>query len=187
MKNTQNTTICAYIDGANLDKGTTELGWKIDYRKFYIWLTDKFKINAAYIFIGFIPKYKNLYKKMQNAGFILIFKDISNIGYGQIKGNCDADLIIQVTKDVYETTITKLVIVSSDGDFSSLIKFIQEKKKTAIILSPSRKCSIFLMRTGCSISYLEDIKAKILLDESIQNEKAPDENESRKGLNRGEH
>lgn len=155
----------AYIDGANLDKGTAELGWRIDYKKFYVWLKDKYEINAAYIFIGYVSKYENLYAKMRAAGFILIFKDTSNIGYGQIKGNCDADLILRVTRDVFETSINKAIIVSSDGDFSCLIKFLQEKKKAVTILSPSRKCSIFLMRTGSAIVYLDDVKAKMSLDQ----------------------
>jgi uncharacterized LabA/DUF88 family protein len=154
----------AYIDGANLDKGTAELGWRVDYNKFYVWLKDKFRIDTAYIFIGYVPKYENLYNKMRTAGFTLVFKDTSNIGYGQIKGNCDADLILRVARDVYETSIDRAIIVSSDGDFSCLIKFLQEKKKAVTILSPSRKCSIFLMRTGSAITYLDDVKAKIFLD-----------------------
>lgn len=170
---------CAYIDGANLDKGTSELGWRIDYQKFYVWLKDKFKIDMAYIFIGHVPKYENLYNKMRTAGFILVFKDTSNIGYGQVKGNCDADLILHVARDVYETETNKAVIVSSDGDFSCLIKFLQEKKKEVIILSPSRKCSIFLMRTGSVITYLDDVKNKISLTQCTIKEKAPDENRSR--------
>lgn len=175
----------AYIDGANLDKGTTELGWRIDYQKFYVWLKDKYAINTAYIFIGYVSRFENLYNKMRTAGFILVFKDTSNIGYGQVKGNCDADLILHVARDIYETSIDQAVIVSSDGDFSCLIKFIQEKKKGVMILSPSRKCSIFLMRTGSVITYLNDVKNFIILNQTHQNEKAPDENESHKGLNRG--
>ena len=171
----------AYIDGANLDKGTSELGWRIDYQKFYVWLNDKFKIDTAYMFIGHVPKYKNLYNKMRNAGFTLVFKDTSNVGYGQVKGNCDADLILHVARGVYETEINKAIIVSSDGDFSCLIKFLQEKEREVIILSPSRKCSIFLMRTGSAITYLDDVKNNISLSQSIIKEKAPDEDETSQG------
>lgn len=31
----------AYIDGANLYKGIQELGWKLNYRRFRIWLQEK--------------------------------------------------------------------------------------------------------------------------------------------------
>src|SRR5580698_8269053 len=65
----------AYIDGANLHKGTAKLGWRIDYHKFYTWLVEKHHIKRAYIFIGYIPAYDNLYVKMWEAGFLVRFKD----------------------------------------------------------------------------------------------------------------
>jgi len=52
-----------------------------------------------------------------------------------------------------------------------LIKFLQEKDKLKIILSPSiqKKCSILLKRTSAPIAYLND-KRLIL---QIRKEKAP--------------
>jgi hypothetical protein len=62
--------------------------------------------------------------------------------------------------------------VKLDGDYSSLVKFLQEKNKLKIILSPSvqKRCSILLKRTNAPITYLNDIKNKIALDHK---EKAP--------------
>lgn len=168
--------VFAYIDGANLDKGTTGLGWRIDYHKFYIWLKNKYSIDKAYIFIGYVEKYKNLYDKMRSAGFLLVFKTITEIGYGNIKGNCDAEFVLKVTRDVYETLVKKILIVSSDGDFSCLINFIKEKNKEVLILSPSKKCSIFLMRTGSKITYINDVRNSISIKITSKNEKAPDKN-----------
>ncbi len=51
----------AYLDGANLYEAMEELGWVLDYKRFRIWLSEKYGIERAYIFIGLIPKYKNLY------------------------------------------------------------------------------------------------------------------------------
>ena len=45
----------AYIDGANLHKGVQELGWALDYRRFRVWLRDKYDIETAYLFIGLVP------------------------------------------------------------------------------------------------------------------------------------
>ncbi|MBU2579244.1 NYN domain-containing protein [Patescibacteria group bacterium] len=128
-------------------------------------------IKNAYIFIGLIPKYKELYKYLQECGFILIFKEVVYDGDGKAKGNCDADLVLQATRDVYENKFNKAIIVSSDGDYAGLIKFLQEKNKLKIILSPSnqKKCSILLKRTNASITYLNDVKDKIFLN----NKKSP--------------
>jgi len=52
----------AYIDGANLHKGIKTLGWELDYKRFRIWLSEKYSIKIAYLFIGLVPKHKDLYK-----------------------------------------------------------------------------------------------------------------------------
>ena len=153
----------AYIDGANLHKGTVELGWMIDYGKFFTWMKDKYAVKVAYMFIGNVPKYASLYKKMKNAGFTLIFKDTTNDRYGQIKGNCDADLVLHATRDVFEKEYGNAIIVSSDGDFSGLVRFLQEKGKMEAVLSPSNRCSIFLLRTGAPLTYLDQVREKIML------------------------
>jgi len=148
----------AYIDAANLHNGIKQLGWKLDYFRFRIWLKDKYNISRAYIFIGLIPKYSSLYKHLQEAGFTLVFKETVYDGNGKPKGNCDADLVVQVMQDLYENNLNKAIIVSSDGDYASLVNVLKEKKKLEVILSPhtSNLCSILLKRTGASISYIND-------------------------------
>jgi len=174
MKNKSNNF--AYIDGANLYRGVEGLGWKLDYRRLRVWLSEKYGIKNAYIFIGLIPKYKELYKYLQECGFTLIFKEVVYDGDGKPKGNCDADLVLQATRDAYENKFDKAIIVSSDGDYASLIKFLKERGKLKAILSPHTQnlCSILLKRTGVPIAYLNDQK-RIL---QIQKEKAPDGDET---------
>lgn len=64
----------AYIDGANLYNGIMGFGWALDYARFRVWLTEKYGVENAYIFIGLIPKNKELYKYLQECGFTLVFK-----------------------------------------------------------------------------------------------------------------
>lgn len=148
----------AYIDGANLHKGSELLGWRLDYRRLRIWLSDKYHVHQAYLFLGYISKYKSLYIRLQEAGFTLVFKDVIYDGNGKVKGNCDADLVVRVMRDVYEHTFDEVIIVSSDGDYAGLVGFLLEKKKLKTILSPaiSSRCSILLKRTGASIAYIND-------------------------------
>lgn len=162
----------AFIDGNNLYRGVSNSGWKIDFLRFRKWLKDKYGVERAYYFIGLIPKEKDMYESLQKAGFTLIFKEVVYDGEGKPKGNCDADLVLQAVRDVYENSCVKLVLVTSDGDYASLVKFLQEKNKLKAILSPSiqQRCSILLKRTNAPITYLNDVKNKISLD---QKEKAP--------------
>ncbi len=148
----------AYIDAANLYNGIKSLGWELDYARFRIWLSEKYLVKRAYLFIGLVPKYNDLYTHLQEAGFTLVFKETTYDGEGKIKGNCDADLVLQATRDFYENNLEKAIITASDGDYSGLVKFLNEKNKIMVILSPAneKKCSILLKRTGVPITYLND-------------------------------
>ena len=162
----------AYIDGANLHKGVESFGWTMDYRRFRRWLLEKYSVKSAYLFIGLIPKFKELYTYLQEFGFTLVFKEVIYDGRGKPKGNCDADLVLQVVRDTYENKFHKAILVSSDGDYAGLVKFLQEKEKLQTILSPSdeKKCSLLLKRTGAKIAYINDQRSLL---ELIQKEKAP--------------
>ncbi len=162
----------AYIDGANLYQGIVSFGWKLDYKRFRVWLLEKYGVKNAYIFIGLIPKYKDLYTYLQECGFTLIFKEVVYDGNGKPKGNCDADLVLQATMDAYENKFEKAVIVSSDGDYASLVKFLNDRKKLKTILSPHVKnvCSILLKRLNVPIAYVSD--QRLILQ--FVKEKTPD-------------
>ena len=170
MKNTQNNY--AYIDGANLHKGISSLGWVLDYARFRVWLKEKYSVEKAYLFIGLIPGFTDLYKYLQESGFILVYKEVVYDKVGKPKGNCDADLVLQVVCDCYEEKYERAVIVTSDGDYASLIKFLKEKEKILTILSPAphKQCSVLLKRTNVPIAYLSDQKSIL---EAHKKEKAP--------------
>lgn len=171
MKNKENNF--AYIDGANLHKGIVSSGWNLDYKKFRIWLAEKYGVRTTYLFIGLIPKYKELYKYLQECGFTLVFKEVVYDDNGKPKGNCDADLVLQSVCDVYEQKCEKAIIVTSDGDYASLVKFLLQKNRLSVVLSPRNKdkCSILLKRTGAKITYIGD---QLFHLKSVQKEKAPD-------------
>ncbi len=165
----------AYIDATNLDKALrNHLNWRLDYRKFRIWLSEKYDVKIAYIFIGLIPKYKDLYSYIQECGFELIFKDVVYAD-GKPKGNCDSDLLMKASSDFYLGFLEKAVIVASDGDYAPLIKVLLAGGKLKAILSPSnpKRCSILLKRTGAPIAYLDDQKSNLELHERNVKEKAP--------------
>lgn len=153
----------AYIDAANLYEGAEALGWKLDYKKFRVWLRDKYNVANAYLFIGFISKYKNLYTYFQESGFILIYKEITYDGIGKVKGNCDSSLVLKATRDFYEKQYSKAVIVSSDGDYAELVDFLKEKNALKIVISPNNKCSYLLRKQNIPLTYLDDSKDKLVM------------------------
>jgi uncharacterized LabA/DUF88 family protein len=151
----------AFIDGQNTYLGAISMGWKIDWARFRVYLKEKYYVSVAYIFIGYIPSRNDLYKKLQQAGFILIFKPTIPDSKGNIKGNCDADLVLHtlVEKDNYD----KAIIVSSDGDFYSLVRYLNKINKLKIVLSSNHKNCSSLLRNESKgrVFYLQYMKNKI--------------------------
>jgi hypothetical protein len=45
----------AFIDSQNVNLAIRDQGWKLDWKRFRIYLKDKYKVEKVYLFIGFIP------------------------------------------------------------------------------------------------------------------------------------
>ncbi|HZM02669.1 MAG TPA: NYN domain-containing protein [Candidatus Saccharimonadales bacterium] len=137
--------VYAYIDGANLHKGIEELGWQLDYARFRIFLRDKYHVSLAYIFLGYVPELTALYRNLQKQGYTIIFKPTLKNDREEIKGNCDAELVLQAMIDF--ETYSRAVIVTGDGDFACLVSHLQNKQKLSAVISPNpKKCSVLLRR-----------------------------------------
>jgi uncharacterized LabA/DUF88 family protein len=153
----------AYLDGANLHKGILELGWRLDYQRFRVYLRDKYSVDRAYIFLGFVGGNARLYRDLQNWGYIVIFKPTVFDGKGDIKGNCDAELVLQAVSDMYEKQYNKAVIVSGDGDFACLVNFLKERERLKVVLSPNHKKASILLRKAVpnDIVFLERFRDRL--------------------------
>ena len=151
----------AFIDSQNLHLGIRSLGWKLDYRKFRIYLREKYGVSTAYLFLGYIPENIALYSSLQKSGFVLIFKPVLPDKDGDVKGNVDADLVLQAMIDI--ATYAQAVIVTSDGDFYSLVKYLYEHDKLRAVISPYVKtCSTLLKRSAKEkIIFMDNLRSKL--------------------------
>lgn len=151
----------AFIDGQNLNLGIRELGWHLDFERFRVYLREKYGVERAYYFIGYLEENRDLYKALQEAGYILIFKPIVRDSDGKAKGNVDADLVLQAMIDLPE--YDKAVIVTSDGDFYCLVRYLYNKGKLCVVLSPNReKCSALLKKTAKErLFFMNNLRGKL--------------------------
>ena len=151
----------AFIDAQNVHKGIKSLGWKIDWSKFRTYLRDKYSVKTAYFFIGFIQSNQDLYSELQKAGYVLIFKPIIMDGEGKAKGNCDADLVLHAILE--KNNYDKAIIVTSDGDFYSLVRHLYENNKLRMVLSPYiETCSKLLKKEAKEkINYMDNLQNKV--------------------------
>lgn len=149
----------AFIDSQNLNLAIKDLGWKLDFKKFRVFLRDKYKIKKAFLFVGYIEDNEKMYTGLKKAGYILIFKPTLDKN-GIIKGNCDAELVLQCMIELKK--FDKAIIVSGDGDFHCLVEYLAKNKKLLKIGIPSKKhYSSLLRKFTKSFFYISDYKRKL--------------------------
>ncbi len=152
----------AFIDSQNVNLGIKELGWKLDWKKFRVYLKEKYRVETAYIFIGFLEENQDLYLSLQKSGYVLIFKEILKYKDGCVKGNCDAELVLQAMIDYKK--YGKAVIVSGDGDFACLIRHLKKQNKLEKVLVPNiKKYSALLKKAAADecLDFMNNLKTKL--------------------------
>lgn len=151
----------AFIDGQNLHLGVKDLGWSLSYKRFRVYLNEKYHVSKAYLFIGYVPENQELYKSLQEYGYVLVFKPILIPKDGKPKGNIDADLVLRAM--IEYPNYNKAVIVTSDGDFYSLVEYLYSKSKLKIVLaSHKKKCSILLQKKAREkIDFMDNLRGKL--------------------------
>lgn len=152
--------IYAFIDSQNLNLGIKSQGWSLDFKKFRVYLKDKYKVEKAFLFIGYIAKHRNLYSALKSWGFILIFKPVVKSNQRSIKGNVDAELVLHSMIELPK--YDRAVIVSGDGDFYCLVDYLVNKKKFSRLLIPNRrKYSQLLYKFNRYIDFISNLKDKV--------------------------
>ena len=156
-------TTYAFIDSQNLNLGIRAKGWKLDFKKFRLYLKNKYNVTEAYLFIGKTDGNQDLYTSLQQAGYTLIFKPtVSYVENGKktMKGTVDAELVLYASAKVYDE-YDKAIIVSGDGDFDCLGDYLQENNKLLRVITPNSKYSKLLHKYSNLIFSIENLREKL--------------------------
>ncbi len=105
--------VYAFIDSNNLYQGIKNnkpkykyVGWKLDFKKFIVYLKNKYGVQKAFLFIGYMKENEEMYTKLRKYGYTLIFKPtITYIERGRkrkTKGNVDAELVLHTMIEINE-------------------------------------------------------------------------------------
>ncbi|HMM62393.1 MAG TPA: NYN domain-containing protein [Candidatus Saccharibacteria bacterium] len=165
----------AFIDSQNLNLGVQSLGWKLDYKKFRLYLKNKYDVQQVYLFIGKSAGNQELYVNPQPAGYNLVFKPTVAYfenGKKTMKGNVDAELVLYASAKLYEH-YNKAVIVSGDGDFYCLAEYLDENKKLLRIITPNRRYSKLLSNYRRYITSLEPLQSRLDYHKGEKRNKKP--------------
>jgi uncharacterized LabA/DUF88 family protein len=174
----------AFIDSQNLNLGVQKIGWKMDWRKFRLWLAEQYGVTHAYMFIGYMAENESLYELMHEHGYLVVLKPtlevkapvevLSEEAAAEKAKNPPpripgAEGEVEKPKMIVKGNIDadlvlyamkelpnydKALIVSGDGDFLSLIEYLAHNRKLLKVLAPNRRYSTLLKEFE---SYIEGI------------------------------
>ncbi|MES2971709.1 MAG: NYN domain-containing protein [Patescibacteria group bacterium] len=188
--NNQPKPVYAFIDSQNLNVGVQKFGWKMDWVKFRKYLEQKYGVSKAFMFIGYVPEFEDMYEQLHQAGYMIVLKPTydmtrprvesneqratSNDGKENpeakdkkseeedkkpVKGNVDADLVLWVMKEI--PNYSKAIIVSGDGDFYSLVEYLDKENKLTKILAPNGHYSRLFNRYEKYIDRLDKARGEL--------------------------
>jgi uncharacterized LabA/DUF88 family protein len=126
----------AFIDSQNLNLSIRNQGWNLDFARFRVYLKEKYDIERAFIFIGFVPHNQPLYTNLQKNGYILVFKPTLVLPDGTVKGNVDAEMVLHTM--IEYTNYDKALIVTGDGDFYCLVDYLLKNEKLLHLMVPDK-------------------------------------------------
>lgn len=154
----------AFIDSQNLNLGIRDQGWILSFQKFRVYLKEKYNVDKAFLFIGYLNGNESLYTALQDYGYICIFKPTLYLPDKKVKGNVDAELVLHTMIEL--NNFNQAILVTGDGDFYCLIEYLLKHQKFAKILIPNQKRYSSLLKKLSTpdnniLNFLSDKKTKL--------------------------
>lgn len=150
-----------YIDVQNTHKATQKLWWLIDWKKFFIYLKDKCKADTIYYAVWYIPKNQWWYDTLSAIWYTMLHKETIRLPSWETKWNVDIDIAIKALIDLYEWWLTKIYLITNDGDYNTLIKVCQQKWIRGKLFTPDIHTASTLLKRLDNPIDINDIKHKI--------------------------
>ena len=146
----------SYIDASNIIYGTRDEGWKVDFKKLFKYLKERYKCKKIFYFAGVEKnnsKQQKFYKLLKEIGYELVLKQVKiykQPGGKQVrKANCDVDLTFYAMRDREE--FNRAIFLTGDGDFEILLHYFVKEKKEIIVIANAK-------RTAREIKRMEEIR-----------------------------
>lgn len=159
----------AFIDSQNLHLATITANdpWKVDMKRFRVYLKEKYHVTHAYCFLGaYDENHFDMYEAFQQYGYILMFREHSKFLKGNKKGNVDVDIVFEVMRELLEKEeFAKVVLVSGDGDYKRMVDYLIGIDRFEKILLPNKAfaSSLYKQLSSKYYDYLDTpaLRAKI--------------------------
>src|SRR4030042_6506428 len=134
----------AFVDASNIIYGTRDEGWKVDFKRLYKYLKERYQCREIYYFGGVEKNNKKqgaFYRRLKLFGYELVLKPVKlyrQLGGGIIrKANCDVDLTFYAMRD--KDKFDRGIFLSGDGDFEILLDYFINIKKEVIVIANAKR------------------------------------------------
>ncbi len=158
-------TLGLFVDGANLFYAQRKLGWHIDYRRLYEYLSQDYHVYNAYYYTS-VPlpvdaSLEGFLRALTAMGYTVrrkALKEIVDQETGQTfrKANLDIELVIDVfnTADLYDVAI----LCTGDGDFERAVELLRSRGKRVIGVGSREMAAYDLINAVDRYIFLEDLR-----------------------------
>ncbi|PIR57972.1 MAG: hypothetical protein COU71_01110 [Parcubacteria group bacterium CG10_big_fil_rev_8_21_14_0_10_38_31] len=142
-----------------------------DLEKYLVDLIDKDKEKLNEAELALIARHLQrirFYLKLKEFGYELYLKPVKlyeqEDGTTKRKANCDVEMAFYLMKE--EDIFNRAVILSGDGDFLPVLKYLKEKKKEIIVLSRGPRTAKEVRKfAGGNFRDFEYLKFRLKMDE----------------------
>lgn len=174
-----------FIDASNIHYYLKDEGWKVDWIKFKDHYKSVFQDPCFYYYEGIVSKgvyfdnnphdniqdfiaakksKQNFFKFLKKHDYKVRHKPVSRVydnTSGQFKHKCnfDVELTIDAIDNIDNYDVFSLI--SGDGDFEKLVKYLKSKFKKTIIIAPKDRLSINLKKAANITININTIKDSI--------------------------
>lgn len=170
------------IDASNVHYSLVNKGWTIDWEKFITFFKSRWEISLAIFYCGiesqsvFQTNHPELsvtsflyakrrkmdfFKRLKNYGYRVKYKPVTQLydsTSGKFVRKCNFDVEITIDAIRYRDDYDNFVLISGDGDFIPLVKYLKGYHKKTVVISDSSHLNNNLIKTANQTIYLKDIK-----------------------------
>ena len=122
------------------------------------YLKEKYKGDVILYFTARFPEHKALYIQLTSQDVLILFKQGYRVN-NRLKANCDVEIAHRITYDIENNNVNKIILVSGDGDFVSLLDYAREKIESVrcFCVHPRNTSTMIKERLYLEVTYMFDI------------------------------
>lgn len=167
------------IDEANLCNATKKGKWSIDWEKFLQYFESRFTLHKAILYEG-MPTVRSIravrpsasyalinrikrskrkrFARLRQYGYVVCHKPVATIN-NENKCNFDVEITVDALAQINNYEV--FILASGDGDFIRLIKYLKQRRKQTVIVSPRRAVNDTLRKTAAEFISLNGIRSYV--------------------------